>query len=86
MKAESDPVLESAHELRVGWRCHGGQVAGSSFSVDGEKSTERELNSPAVAPRSNGVGEGDGLGAALHPDPGERVGHEPFTEPGIDGA
>jgi hypothetical protein len=79
MNADSDPVLEAPHELRVSWRRHGGQVAGSRFSIYGEHAAERELHSTAIAPGADGVGEPCRLGAAFHADPGKRVGHEAFT-------
>jgi hypothetical protein len=33
MKADADPVLDASRELRIGWRRHGGKVAGARFSV-----------------------------------------------------
>jgi hypothetical protein len=84
MNPDAYPVLDAPHELRVSWRRHGRQVAGSRFSIYGEHAAKRQLHSAAKAPGADCVGEPHGLGAAFHADPGERVGHEALAEPGID--
>jgi hypothetical protein len=84
MNPDADSVLDAAHELRVSWRRHGGQVAGSRFSIHREHAAKRELHSPAIAPGADGVRKPRGLGAAFQTDAGEGVGHEALAEPGID--
>jgi hypothetical protein len=84
MKADAYPVLDAADELRVSWRRHGGEVAGSRFSIYGEHAAERQLHPPAKAPGPDCVGEPRGLGGAFQTDPGKRVGHEALAKSGID--
>ena len=77
-------VFESPHELRVCWRRNGGKLAAASFTVYRQHSSQRELKSAPVTPRSDSVCEARRLGAALHPDSGKSVGHETLAEPGVD--
>jgi hypothetical protein len=84
MESDSYSVFESANELRI---CHGrwrGEMAGPNFTVDRQESAEGELKSAAVAPGTNRVGEGRGMGAALEAKAGKAVGHDAFSKAGID--
>ena len=86
MKSNSNAILYSTNELGIDRRCRRGQMAGSGFAIDRQESTECELNSASVTPGSDGIRERSGLCAALESEPTKCVGHDTFTEPGIDGA
>jgi hypothetical protein len=84
MEANTDAILDAAHELRVRWRCNRCEVTGAGFSVYGQHAPQRQLESTTVAPGPNGVREAHGLRAAQHPDSGKRVRHEAFAQAGVD--
>jgi hypothetical protein len=86
MKSNSHAILDPANELGIDHGCRRGQVAGSGFAIDRQESTECELNSASVTPGSDGIGEGRGLCAALESEPTKRIGHDAFSESGIDGS
>jgi hypothetical protein len=86
MKSNSHSILDAANELGIDHRCRRGQMAGSGFAIDRQKSTECELNSASITPGSDGIGERGGLCAALESEPTKCVGHDAFAESGIDGS
>ena len=85
MEAESDPVLDPANKLRVSIRCRRRETAPARLAIHRQYMSERELQSSAVAPRSNGIGELDRLGAALESKTGKCIRHEALTESRVDG-
>jgi hypothetical protein len=86
MKAYSYAILDAANELGVGV-CRGrGQMAPSSFAVNGEKASEGKLKPRSITPGADGVCKCHGLRAALEAESGERVRHEALAKSGVDRA
>jgi hypothetical protein len=84
MEPDSNAILYAAHELGIRRRRRSCQMPRSGFTIHREKMAERQLQSAAVAPGANGIGETDGLCAALESEPREGVGHEALAEASVD--
>jgi hypothetical protein len=65
MKSDSHPVLQTAHELRIGRARRGSEVTRSKLSIHREKPTKCELQSSTVAPGADRISESQRLGAAF---------------------
>ena len=71
MEAYSNAVFDAAHELGIGAARWSREVAGAGLTVDGEHASERELQPAPITPRSDRIGEGGRLGAALESEASE---------------
>jgi len=86
MESDTYAILDSANELRIGGSRRLGQTAPARLAAHVEDVAKGQLKATSVAPRSNRVGENDGLCAAFHSHAHKRVRHEALAESGVDRA
>jgi hypothetical protein len=80
VEGNSDSILDSADKLGIGRIGLRREVSRPRFTVDREQATQTQLDSATVTPGSNRVGKPDRLGAALHPNTTEGVGHKALAK------
>jgi len=84
MESESDSVFDVANELGISVGRRRSESLPTCLTTHGKDASEAELDATTVAPRSNRVGELEGVGTAFHAQAHKGVGHESLAQAGVD--